>query len=71
MSNEGLTKLVSFVQTSVPAALIEMEDQRVQIRVDDFDKNQFNEVRDYIEDVLLNEMPSKRQKTSHEIENNV
>ena len=70
LSNEGLTKLVNFVTTTAPAALIEMEDQRVQIRVDDFDKNAFNQVQEFIEDILVNEQPSKRQKTSHEIENN-
>ena len=26
LSNEGLTKLVTFVQTTAPSALIEMED---------------------------------------------
>ena len=55
LSNEGLTKLVTFVQTTAPSALIEMEDQRVQIRVDDFDKNAFNQVQEYIEDILINE----------------
>ena len=44
LSNEGLTKLVTYVQTTAPAALLELEDQRVQIRVDDLDKNAFNQV---------------------------
>lgn len=43
-------------------------DERVQIRVDDFDKETFNSVLDFIEEVLLNEQPSKRQKTAQEIE---
>ena len=46
----------------------ELEDERVQIRVDDFDKETFNSVLEFIEEVLLNELPSKRQKTSAEIE---
>ena len=39
-------------------------DERVQIRVDDFDKETFTSVLDYIEEILLNEQPSKRQKTA-------
>ena len=70
LSNEGLTKLVTFVQQTSSGSIQELEDQRVQIRVDDFDKNAFNQVQEYIEDILINEQPSKRQKTSHEIENN-
>jgi len=43
-------------------------DERVQIRVDDFDKETFSGVLEFIEEILLNELPSKRQKTTHEIE---
>ena len=68
LSNEGLTKLVAFVQATVQSSMTELEDQRVQIKVDDFNKEQFNSVLEHIEDTLLNEQPSKRQKTSHEIE---
>ena len=68
MSNEGLTKLVKHIQANVQSAMSELEDERVQIRVDDFDKETFNSVLEFIEEVLLNELPSKRQKTSAEIE---
>jgi len=37
--------------------------------VDDFDKETFSGVLEFIEEILLNELPSKRQKTSQEIEN--
>ena len=70
LTNEGLTKLVAFVQATVASSMSDLDDQRVQIRVDDFDKVTFHLVLEHIEDVLLNEQPSKRQKTSHEIENN-
>ena len=46
----------------------ELEDERVQIRVDDFDRETFNGVLEFIEEILLNEQPSKRQKTTNEIE---
>lgn len=68
LSNEGLTKLVKHVQTVAQLAMTELEDERVQIRVDDFDKETFNGVIEFIEEILLNEQPSKRQKTAHEIE---
>ena len=71
LSNEGLTKLVTFVQQTSSGSIQELEDQRVQIRVDDFDKNAFNSVLEHIEDLLLGELPSKRQKTSNEIEGNM
>ena len=35
--------------------MTELEDERVQIRVDDFDKDTFNGVLEFIEDILLNE----------------
>lgn len=48
--------------------MTDLEDERVQIRVDDFDKETFGNVLAYIEEILLNEQPSKRQKTAQEIE---
>jgi len=55
LSNEGLTKLVKHVQTVAQLAMTELEDERVQIRVDDFDKETFNGVIEFIEEILLNE----------------
>ena len=60
LSNEGLTKLVKHIQTVSQASMSELEDERVQIRVDDFDKDTFNGVLEFIEEILLNEQPSKR-----------
>ena len=68
LSNEGLTKLVKYVQSNAQPAMSELEDERVQIRIDDFDRDTFNSVLEYIEEILLNEQPSKRQKTATEIE---
>ena len=42
LSNEGLTKLVSFVTSQMESAVSELEDDRVQIRIDDFDIATFN-----------------------------
>ena len=60
LSNEGLTKLVKHVQSVAQPAMSELEDERVQIRIDDFDRDTFNGVLDFIEEILLNEQPSKR-----------
>ena len=68
LSNEGLTKLVKYVQSNAQTSISDMEDERVQIRIDDFDRDTFNSVLEYIEEILLNEQPSKRQKTANEIE---
>ena len=55
LSNEGLTKLVKYVQSNAQPAMSELEDERVQIRIDDFDRDTFNSVLEYIEEILLNE----------------
>ena len=69
LSNEGLTKMVKHVQLIAQAAMSDLEDERVQIRIDDFDRDTFNNVLEFIEEILLSEQPSKRQKTGNEIEN--
>ena len=38
----------------------DLEDERVQIRIDDFDRDTFNNVLEFIEEILLGEQPSKR-----------
>ena len=60
LSNEGLTKMVKHVQLIAQAAMSDLEDERVQIRIDDFDRDTFNSVLDFIEEILLSEQPSKR-----------
>ena len=41
------------------------DDQRVQIRVNELSRDQFNEVLEVVEETLISELPSKRFKTSH------
>jgi hypothetical protein len=41
LTNEGLTKLVSFVNGCMESAVSELEDDRLQIRIDDFDFSTF------------------------------
>ena len=67
LSNEGLTKLVEFVRGKVQAAISDLEDDRLQIRVDDFDFGSFQQVVEFVEETLLRDQPSKRLKTGTEI----
>ncbi len=67
LSNEGLTKLVEFVRGQVQAAISDLEDDRLQIRVDDFDFGSFQQVVEFVEETLLRDQPSKRLKTGTEI----
>ena len=67
MSDKGLTKLVDFVRGQLQGAVSDLEDDRVQIRVDDFDYVSFQLVADFVEDTLLRDQPSKRLKTGTEI----
>lgn len=41
----------------------DIENEKLQIKVDEFDKDAFNKISDFIDELLLNEQPSKRQKT--------
>ena len=68
LPNEGLTKMVAYIQSVKSTSMTEMEHDRVQIRIDDFDRPTFDSVLEFVENYLLNDMPSKRQKTSAAIE---
>ena len=37
-----------------------MENDKIQIKIDDFDKDTFNKINEFVEDILLGDMPSKR-----------
>lgn len=41
-----------------------MEQDKVQIKVDDFDRESFNKINEYVEELILTEQPSKKQKTA-------
>ncbi|CDW80938.1 bromodomain containing protein [Stylonychia lemnae] len=63
LSNEGLTQMVQQIQQIIPSAVSDIENEKLQIKVDEFDKEAFNKISDFIDELLLNEQPSKRQKT--------
>eukprot|EP00347_Sterkiella_histriomuscorum_P009971 403339178 len=63
LDNQGLTKMVSHIQTLMPSSLSDLEDERLQIKIDDFDRDTFKKINDFIDEILLNSQPSKRQRT--------
>ena len=40
-----------------------MENDKLKISVDDFDKDTFNKVTEFVEELIINDQPSKRQRT--------
>ena len=63
LSNEGLTQMVQHIQTLIPQSITDLENDKIQIKVDDFDKETFTKVNEYIDEILSGEQPSKRQRT--------
>ena len=47
----------------IPNSISDLENDKIQIKVDDFDKETFAKISDFIDELLINDQPSKRQKT--------
>ena len=61
MSNEALTKMVQHIQTLAPTTISDLDQQdKIQIRVDDFDREAFAKLNDFVDEIIINEQPSKR-----------
>ena len=63
LTNEGLTQMVQHIQTLIPQSVSDLENDKIQIKIDDFDKETFKKVTEFIEELIINDMPSKRQRT--------
>ena len=63
LTNEGLTKMVEHIQSLLPQSISDLENDRIQIKVDDFDKDTFSKVSEFIDELIINDQPSKRQRT--------
>lgn len=63
LSNEGLTQMVQHIQQVLPRSISDMENDKVQIKIDDFDRDAFLKVTQFVEELIINEAPSKRQRT--------
>ena len=64
LSNSGLTSLVNKVKEVKAQTIQDLPDDKIKIKVDDFNKNEFTAISDHVDEILLKELPSKRQKTS-------
>lgn len=63
LTNEGLTQMVQHIQTLLPQSISDLENDKIQIKVDDFDKETFSKLSEFVEDLIINEQPSKRVRT--------
>ena len=63
LSNAGLTSLVQKVKEVKSQTISELPQEKIQIKVDDFDKSEFLQLVDHVDSLLVSELPSKRQKT--------
>ncbi len=63
LSNEALTQMVTHIQGLIPGSISDLENDKIQIKVDDFDKEAFSKISNFIDDLLINDQPSKRQRT--------
>ena len=64
LTNEGLTKMVQKVQELMAGSISDLENDRIQIRIDDFSRENFMQLSEFIDEIMQGELPSKRQKTS-------
>ena len=63
LTNEGLTQMVQHIQTLIPTSISDMENDKIQIKVDDFDRETFGKIQEYVEELIINEQPNKRVRT--------
>ena len=41
-------------------SISELEDAKIQIKVDDFEKAEFQQINEHVDSILMQELPSKR-----------
>ena len=64
LSNQGLTSLVAKVKEVRALSIQDLPEDKIKIKVDDFSKHEFLAISDHVDELLLKELPSKRQKTA-------
>lgn len=55
--------MVNKIKELKAQSITDLPEEKIQIKVDDFDKVEFTQINDFVEGILYNELPSKRQKT--------
>ena len=63
LTNEDLTKMVANIQILLPQSISDLENEKIQIKVDDCDREIFNKITEFVEDLIIAGQPSKRQRT--------
>lgn len=63
LTPEQLTKFVGYVQSTIASSMTEMENDRVQVRVDDWSRQQFDTLSGFVDDMMVGSLPSKRTRT--------
>ena len=53
LSNKGLTSLVQKIKEVKPQSIFDLPDEKIQIRVDDFEFQQFNQLNDHVDSILF------------------
>lgn len=64
LNNEAIVKMVEKIQELKASSISDLDDEKIQIRVDEFDAPAFQQISNYVDELLSNDMPSKRQKTT-------
>lgn len=55
--------LVEKIKEIKAQSIQNLPDLKIQIRVDEFDLNEFKQVNDFVDEFLFQELPSKNKKT--------
>ena len=55
LTNEGLTQMVQHIQSLIPNSISDLENDKIQIKVDDFDRETFAKITEYVEELIINE----------------
>ena len=63
LTNEGLTSVVEKIREIRGTSISELPDDKIQIRVDDFEKGEFDTLTTFVENLIVENLPSKKQKT--------
>lgn len=64
LNNESIVKMVERIQELKASTISDLDDEKIQIKVDEFDAPAFQQISNYVDELLSNDMPSKRQKTT-------
>lgn len=60
LTNQGLTSLVQKIKEVKAQSITDLPEEKIQIRIDDFDKAEFAQISEKVDELLIQELPSKR-----------